>query len=165
MIKNLLSKVTIIFCFCIFVFFLTSTFEIHAADGVIQTDNGIASSVNSGSNFYSVNFVADRSVHYNINGGKYVRKVYASLDKDIFFAPQNHNDFTNLSTKYTFSAYLDREGTNTYDQKKLEYYSSVKIVDLEFYWWFGTQKNETYKATKSMTQERTYYRYYIPPYY
>lgn len=134
----------------------------YAIDGIESTNNGIRDSVNNDDDYFFANFVADRDAHYDINGEKFVRKVEAVLDSNIYFAPQNHSDFSSLNTIYSFSAYLDREDTNSSDQKVLEYYSKVKVVDLEFYWWFGQQKNETYKATKSMTQEKTYYRYYTP---
>ncbi|MCF7924860.1 MAG: hypothetical protein K9L64_07150 [Candidatus Izimaplasma sp.] len=143
----------------------STSLGLFVVDGQTQTDNGIASSIQNGSDFFSANFVADRSAHYSTNGGKYVRQVKAQLDRDVFFGPNNHSNFSNMDSKFTFSAYLEREGTDIYDQKKLEYYNSVKIVTVQFYWWFGTQKTETYKAYKSMTQEKTYYRYYIPYYY
>ena len=78
---------------------------------------------------FDSNFVADRTRHYQINDSRYVREVQMTTAPEIYFSPNNHSSFTEQNCSSQMKAWLNTEGTNLYDVKRLKFYNSVDIVD------------------------------------
>lgn len=129
------------------------------SDNIINYSNGINTDFNPSSMHFDSNFVADRTRHYQINGSRYVREVQMTTDPEIYFSPNNHSSFTEQNCSSQMKAWLNTEGTNLYDVKRLKFYNSVDIVDAYYYiYWFQEKVSETMLKSFSMTQESYYYR-------
>lgn len=128
------------------------------ADSIITYDNGLKSSFEAKNQFSHMNFVADRNRHYVVNGNKFARQVSGKTAPEIYFGPNNHNDFRNLNASSSFTGYLNTEGTDLSATNKIIIQNTVDVVYANTYWFFGTHMSETYYATYTTTQECTYSR-------
>ena len=125
----------------------------------LQLSSSIATNVNISNKVVDINFIADRTRHYSVHN-KFIRKISVQADANSYFGPNNHSDFENANSNFDFKVYLNSEGTNYGVSKKIEMYSYVQVVAVSFYG--NNEKDERYKASKNITQEVTYYRYYRP---
>lgn len=137
----------------------TMSEALSIADNVINYSNGIDINFNASALHFESNFIADRSRHYQINGNQYVREVQMVTDPGIYFSPNNHWSFSTQNCSSQMKAWLNTEGTNLYEVKRLKFYNKVDIVDADYDWhWFQKEISGTVLRSFSMTQESYYYR-------
>lgn len=128
-------------------------------DDIVGYTNGINEDFEPDNKHFTSNFIADRNRHYNINGNKFIRQIRSTTAPQIYFGPQDHLDFKETECYSELVAWLNTEGTNIYKSKKIQIINQVEIINMYFYTsWFQKKIEETYLATKSITQESLYYR-------
>jgi hypothetical protein len=127
----------------------------------LAVSSSIAKNVNIEDRIIELDLIPDRTRHYQIHN-RFIRKLSVQADSNSYYGPNNHPDFIDSNANFDFKAKLNTEGTNYGVSKRLSMYSYVQVVDVNFFYNFGEDKHETYKTSKNITQEITYYRYYKP---